>query len=230
MRALQLVAAWDVANAAAAVVADGRAVGTIGDLDRVFRLASLTKVATGWAAMVAVEEGTIGLDDPVGQPGCTLRHLLAHAGGYPTNGAEPITKPPAAADLLQLRHRARRRGDRAARRHALRHLPHRRRARPAGHDEHRAGGLAGERAARHGIRSHRLARRAAASPVAVCRWRCGIGHNPVRRAERYRSRRGEVRSVPMGFGRRDPWREVAALDGRVKFVVRRSATSEPPDR
>ena len=43
--------------------------------------------------MVAVEEGTIGLDDPVGQPGCTLRHLLAHAGGYPTNGGDPITKP-----------------------------------------------------------------------------------------------------------------------------------------
>ena len=43
--------------------------------------------------MIAVEEGTIGLDDPVGQPGCTLRHLLAHAGGYPTNGTEPITKP-----------------------------------------------------------------------------------------------------------------------------------------
>ncbi len=94
MRALQLVARWDVANAAAAVVAaDGRIVGAIGDLDRVFRLASLTKVVTGWAAMVAVEEGTIGLDDPIGQPGCTLRHLLAHAGGYPTNGTDPVSKP-----------------------------------------------------------------------------------------------------------------------------------------
>ncbi len=94
MRALQLVARWDVANSAAAVVAaDGRVAGTIGDLERVFRLASLTKVVSGWTAMIAVEEGTIGLDDPVGQPGCTLRHLLAHAGGYPTNGTEPITKP-----------------------------------------------------------------------------------------------------------------------------------------
>ena len=94
MRALQLVTRWDVANAAAAVVAaDGRVAGTVGDLDRVFRLASLTKVVTGWTAMVAVEEGTIGLDDPVGQPGCTLRHLLAHAGGYPTNGTEPISRP-----------------------------------------------------------------------------------------------------------------------------------------
>ena len=94
MRALQLVAEWDVPNAAAAVVAaDGRVVGAIGDLDRVFRLASLTKIVSGWTAMIAVEEGTIGLDDPVGQPNCTLRHVLAHAGGYPTNGTEPISAP-----------------------------------------------------------------------------------------------------------------------------------------
>jgi CubicO group peptidase (beta-lactamase class C family) len=94
MRALQLVDGWDVPNAAAAVVtADGQMVGATGDLDREFRLASLTKVATGWAAMVAVEEGIISLDDPIGQPGCTLRHLLAHAGGYPTDGAEPVSKP-----------------------------------------------------------------------------------------------------------------------------------------
>ena len=94
MRALQLVDGWDVPNAAAAVVAaDGRLLGAIGDLDHEFRLASLTKVATGWAAMIAVEEGIIDLDDPVGQPGCTLRHLLAHAGGYPTNGADAVAKP-----------------------------------------------------------------------------------------------------------------------------------------
>jgi CubicO group peptidase (beta-lactamase class C family) len=94
MRALQLVDGWDVANAAAAVVAaDGRMLAAIGDLSREFRLASLTKVATGWAAMIAVEEGIVDLDDPVGQPGCTLRHVLAHAGGYPTNGAEAVTKP-----------------------------------------------------------------------------------------------------------------------------------------
>lgn len=94
MRALQLVAHWEVAHAAAAVVgADGRPAVTFGELDRQFRLASLTKVVTGWAAMIAVEEGTVELDEPVGQPGCTLRHLLAHAGGYPTNGAEPIAKP-----------------------------------------------------------------------------------------------------------------------------------------
>ena len=48
MRALQLVAGWDVPNAAAAVVAaDGAVVATIGDIDRQFRLASLTKVVVG---------------------------------------------------------------------------------------------------------------------------------------------------------------------------------------
>ena len=80
-------------NAAAAVVAaDGTAIATIGDIDRSFRLASLSKVAVGWVTMVAIEEGSLSLDDPAGQPGCTVRHLLAHAGGYPTDGAEPIAR------------------------------------------------------------------------------------------------------------------------------------------
>ena len=46
-----------------------------------------------WAILVAVEEGIVTLDQPVGQPGCTLRHLLAHAGGYPFEGEEPIAAP-----------------------------------------------------------------------------------------------------------------------------------------
>jgi CubicO group peptidase (beta-lactamase class C family) len=28
-----------------------------------------------------------------GQPGCTLRHLLAHAGGYAFDGTEPVSRP-----------------------------------------------------------------------------------------------------------------------------------------
>ena len=35
-----------------------------------------------WATLIAVEEGVGTLEQPAGQPGCTLRHLLAHAGGY----------------------------------------------------------------------------------------------------------------------------------------------------
>jgi CubicO group peptidase (beta-lactamase class C family) len=58
-----------------------------------YRIASLGKTVAGWAAMIAVEEGIVSLDDPVGQPGCTLRHLLSHAGGYPFDGPDPIARP-----------------------------------------------------------------------------------------------------------------------------------------
>jgi CubicO group peptidase (beta-lactamase class C family) len=94
MGALDQIASWEVPNAAGAVVAaDGSVVDTHGDIDRPFRLASITKVLVGWTAMVAVEEGVIALDDPAGQAGCTLRHLLAHAGGYAFTGPEPIARP-----------------------------------------------------------------------------------------------------------------------------------------
>ncbi len=94
MRALELVTTWPVANvAAAAITVGGDVLGATGDRGRRFRLASLAKPMTAWATLVAVEEGIVSLDDPVGQPGCTLRHLLAHAGGYPFTGAQPIARP-----------------------------------------------------------------------------------------------------------------------------------------
>jgi CubicO group peptidase (beta-lactamase class C family) len=94
MRALELVSTWPVGNVAAAVVAaDGAVLGRIGDTAHRYRLASLTKPTTAWATLVAAEEGIVALDQTVGQPGCTLRHLLAHAGGYPFSGAEPIARP-----------------------------------------------------------------------------------------------------------------------------------------
>jgi CubicO group peptidase (beta-lactamase class C family) len=94
MGALDQIASWEAPNTSGAVVAaDGSVVATQGDIDRPFRLASITKVVVGWTAMIAVEEGVIALDDAAGQPGCTLRHLLAHAGGYPFDGAEPISEP-----------------------------------------------------------------------------------------------------------------------------------------
>jgi CubicO group peptidase (beta-lactamase class C family) len=94
LAALEQVSTWPVPNASAAVVAaDGTVLGTIGDVERPFRLASLTKMMTAWAVLVAVEEGTVELATPVGQPGCTVRHLLAHAGGYPFEGAEPVSPP-----------------------------------------------------------------------------------------------------------------------------------------
>ena len=94
MQALELVSAWPVPHVAAAVVAgDTTILGTRGDTEHRFRLASLTKPLAAWAMLVAVEEGSVHLDAPVGQPGCTLRHLLAHAGGYPFEGTEPVAAP-----------------------------------------------------------------------------------------------------------------------------------------
>ena len=78
---------------AAAVVHRDNTVSTRGAADRRFRLASISKILSTWAILVAVEEGSIQLETPIGQPGCTLRHLLSHAGGYGFDGATPITKP-----------------------------------------------------------------------------------------------------------------------------------------
>lgn len=80
--ALAQVDSWPVDNAAVAVVeAGGGVLGSRGDLDRVYRLASVTKPLTAYAALVAVEEGVFDLDDPAGPPGSTVRHLLAHTSG-----------------------------------------------------------------------------------------------------------------------------------------------------
>jgi CubicO group peptidase (beta-lactamase class C family) len=91
--ALDLTANWPVPHVSAAVLRAGVVVATAGDVDRVQRLASISKPISVWGMLVAVEEGVLTLDDPIGQPGCTLRHLLAHAGGYPFEGEEPIGAP-----------------------------------------------------------------------------------------------------------------------------------------
>lgn len=93
MTALELTARWPAAKVAACVTSGGAMVSTTGDIDQPFAVASITKPLVAWAFLVAVEEGTIRLEDPAGQPGCTYRHLLSHAGGYPFDGTEPISPP-----------------------------------------------------------------------------------------------------------------------------------------
>lgn len=93
MRSLQLTAEWPVPTVAAAVLLPNEHLESIGDVDHRFRLASISKMLTGWATLIAVEEGIVALDEPVGQPGCTLRHLLSHAGGYGFDGPGPVGPP-----------------------------------------------------------------------------------------------------------------------------------------
>lgn len=64
-----------------------------GDRESGFRWASVTKLLTAYACLVAAEEGTIDLDEPAGPPGSTVRHLLAHASGLPFEAGAPIAGP-----------------------------------------------------------------------------------------------------------------------------------------
>src|SRR3954452_4350369 len=90
VEALRAIDDWGARTAAAGVTrADGE-VGVRGPRDVALRWASLTKLLTGLAALVAVEEGIVDLDEPAGPPGSTLRHLLSHASGLPLNDGPPI--------------------------------------------------------------------------------------------------------------------------------------------
>ncbi len=93
MTALGLIDTWPVTTSAAAVMLPDGSVHSTGDQQQVFRIASVAKLITAWACLIAVEEGIVTLDLPVGQPGCTMTHLLSHAGGYGFDGADPIAKP-----------------------------------------------------------------------------------------------------------------------------------------
>lgn len=76
-----LLAGWPVARAAAGVTDAERTLATGGDAGWVVRIASISKLLVALAALVAVEEETIDLDEPAGPEGATVRHLLAHASG-----------------------------------------------------------------------------------------------------------------------------------------------------
>src|SRR5579875_3739496 len=120
MRALDVVVQWPARSAAAGVLCGERGVdaggrerasrpgvgngsremragvlleGTTGDAGQRFAWASVTKLCTALAVLVAVEEGTVALSDPAGVPGATVAHLLAHASGLAPDRREVIAPP-----------------------------------------------------------------------------------------------------------------------------------------
>lgn len=93
MDALQLAAEWDAGRWAVAVADATGVVAVAGDAEHRFPLASVTKLLTALAVLVAVEERTLDLDEPAGPPGATVRHLLAHASGLGFDGREPVGAP-----------------------------------------------------------------------------------------------------------------------------------------
>jgi CubicO group peptidase (beta-lactamase class C family) len=64
-----------------------------GPVDERFELASLTKLLVACAVLVAVEDGSLDLDDPAGPAGSTLRHLLAHASGLDATTDQVLMAP-----------------------------------------------------------------------------------------------------------------------------------------
>jgi CubicO group peptidase (beta-lactamase class C family) len=96
---LDEVAHWPVAAVAVGVIGSRSAGGpigvwdSVGDVDRPYPWASVTKPVTALAALVAVEEGTLDLDEPAGPPGSTVRHLLAHASGLGPEGRTTLSVP-----------------------------------------------------------------------------------------------------------------------------------------
>ena len=85
--------AWPVGTAAVGVTLADAEVAATGDRDATFPWASVTKLLTALASLVAAEEGIIEFDEPAGPPGSTVRHLLAHASGLALDGEVPIAPP-----------------------------------------------------------------------------------------------------------------------------------------
>ncbi|QHC21259.1 serine hydrolase domain-containing protein [Streptomyces sp. GS7] len=94
MESLRMIENWPVPTASAAVVrADGSVAGAYGPLEHRFPLASVTKPLAAYAALLAVEEGAVELDEPAGPEGATVRHLLAHTSGLAFDEQRAMAAP-----------------------------------------------------------------------------------------------------------------------------------------
>ncbi len=103
MQALRLIDSWPVASVAASIVRPAGVVATRGDTAQPYRIASVAKLLTAYATLVAVEEGTVDLDMPAGPPGATLAHLLSHASGYGFESGASVLAAPGARRIYSNR-------------------------------------------------------------------------------------------------------------------------------
>jgi CubicO group peptidase (beta-lactamase class C family) len=92
VEALRLIDDWP-GPAAVIVVGKSGEIARRGPVERKGRWASVTKLFTAYATLIALEEGLLDLDQAAGPPGATLRHLLAHASGLPLEGEAPVAPP-----------------------------------------------------------------------------------------------------------------------------------------
>lgn len=80
MKAFDRMSSWPAATKAASVVV-GTDVTSDGAGSHRFHLASVTKPLFAYAALVAIEEGTLHLDQTIWEPGATVAHMLSHSSG-----------------------------------------------------------------------------------------------------------------------------------------------------
>lgn len=93
MAAVDIVQSWPVPNAAAGWTDRSGRAEYSGERNVPFALASVTKPIFAYAVLIAVEEGTLDLSQPLGPAGSTVRHLLAHASGMPPEPGGPTADP-----------------------------------------------------------------------------------------------------------------------------------------
>lgn len=86
VEALRQIAGWPAAHKAAGAATHDRVLATAGDAALELPWASVSKLLTSYACLIASEEGVLSLEDPAGPEGATVRHLLAHAAGLGPNG------------------------------------------------------------------------------------------------------------------------------------------------
>jgi CubicO group peptidase (beta-lactamase class C family) len=65
----------------------------LGSIDIRYKLASVTKPLFSYALLIAAEEGTLPLDQPLGPPGATVAHVMAHASGLGPEHKDPCAAP-----------------------------------------------------------------------------------------------------------------------------------------
>ena len=88
MGALEAIGSWPATTVAAGWRRADDATTSSGATGHRFPLASVTKPLVALAILVAVEEGSIALDQPAGPPGSTVAHLLSHSSGLAPEAAE----------------------------------------------------------------------------------------------------------------------------------------------
>lgn len=91
-RAFRLLEGWPTTANVVIVTAAGD-VARHGDQHELTRLASVTKALVAMSTWIAIEEGSARLEEPVGPPGSTLRHLLSHCSGLNFDDGQAIARP-----------------------------------------------------------------------------------------------------------------------------------------